>query len=83
MNIWIDLTTLHDARGKAAWYYPQAHWTVDDNDYDFNHSALDELKTKLEKELNNFFSTQMKREDEQEKTKRENETENENQNLKQ
>ena len=43
------------------WYCPQVHWTVDDNDHDFPHEALDQLKDKIEATLNDFISTEMNR----------------------
>lgn len=47
MNIFVEVRSALDATGKACWYYPTAHWELNDED-----TATPEQMNALKDELN-------------------------------
>lgn len=50
MNIWVDMITMNDSRGKVAAYWPEVHWSIDERDT-VKPEALNELCEKLRGEI--------------------------------
>ena len=64
MNIYIDIITCEDHRGKRIAYCPQVHWTLDDNDT-WDRETMDKLKQELQDVLDKSLTKipdQIKRE---------------------
>lgn len=51
MNIYIDIERMIGANGKACLYYPQVHWSIDEQDT-ISPATMDMIKEYLEKQLN-------------------------------
>lgn len=50
MNIWVDMMTMNDSRGKVAAYWPEVHWTIDERDT-VKPEVLNELCEKMRREI--------------------------------